>query len=201
MTDVPPPMPTAPPPMPTAAPPLMPVPPQVIPYAAPVVYQQEAAWRDGDVLIVRHGTVLPPACIKCNAPAGDRSPMRRQLYWHDPMLYLLILAGVLVYALVALIVRKNGVVFIHLCPAHRQRRLMMVSSAWSLGLGGLFAVIFGASNDLPWLILAGLTMFVGGIIVALLSQLLRPTKIDTHFMWIKGCSPEFLAQFPPLPHH
>ena len=198
MTDVPPPM----PPMPVALPP--PIPAQVLPYASPAGYQlpsypQESAWRDGDVLVVRKGTILPPLCIKCNAPVADRSPMRRQVYWHHPAVYLLIFAGVLVYALVALIIRKNGVVFVSLCPAHRQRRLLMISVAWALGLGGLFAVIFGAANELGWLMLAGLAMFIAGIVVGLFSQLLRPKRIDDYFMWLRGCSAEFLSQFSPLP--
>ena len=196
MSESPPPM----PPMPAAPPP---IPAQVLPYAtpfaAPVVYEQEAAWRDGKVLVVRKGAVLPPTCIKCNASVWDGRSMRRQVYWHHPALYLLIFAGILVYALVALIIRKNGVLFVSLCPAHRQRRLMMMSIAWALGLGGLFSVIFGAVNDLPWLMLAGLVMFIAGIVVGLFTQLLRPKRIDNHFMWLGGCSAEFLSQFSPLP--
>ena len=169
----------------------------MIPYATPMGYQDAYAWREGDLLIVRSGSVLPPACIRCNAPA-DGPPMWRTIYWHHPALFLLIAAGILVYAVAALVIRKKGVVSVSLCAAHRQRRLMMMLAGWSLGLGGVATFVVGAANDLPWLLLAGGVMFIAGIIVAVNSQLLRPKKIDQHFIWLKGISPHFLAQFPAV---
>jgi hypothetical protein len=169
----------------------------VIPYATPMGYQDAYAWREGDLLIVRSGAVLPPACIKCNAPA-DGAPMRRTLYWHHPAVFLLIFAGVLIYAIAALIIRQKGVVSVSLCAAHRQRRLMMMLVGWALGLGGVATFIFGAANDLPWLFLAGAVLFIAGVVVGVNSQLLRPKKIDKYFIWLKNISPDFLAQFPAV---
>ena len=82
----------------------------VLPYASPAAaggYYPDGAWREGNVLIVRKNVALPPRCVKCGAPA-EGPLMKRTYYWHDPILYILILAGILIYAIVALIVRKAG---------------------------------------------------------------------------------------------
>src|SRR5687767_13019351 len=82
----------------------------VIPYAAPLYGQTgsaEAAWRQGDLLVVRKGARLPHACVKCGLP-GDGRPLRRTYYWHEPWVYITILAGLLVYVIIALVLRQSG---------------------------------------------------------------------------------------------
>ena len=56
-----------------------------------------------------------------NAPAEGYTK-KFNLSWHHPALYLIVLAGVLIYVIVALIVRKTARVNIPLCPAHRAKR-------------------------------------------------------------------------------
>ena len=55
--------PAYPPPLPVAA----------LSYATPpTAYVAPYAWRDGKTLMVPKGAILPPQCVKCNAPAeGD----------------------------------------------------------------------------------------------------------------------------------
>src|SRR6266446_5069294 len=51
-------------------------------------------WQDRGLLVIRKGAVLPDRCVKCNAPAeGYR--LKRNLAWHQPAIYLTILAGIL----------------------------------------------------------------------------------------------------------
>jgi hypothetical protein len=57
--------------------------------------------------------------------------------WHHPALYLVILAGVLIYAIVALIVRKSIKVSVPLCAQHAKRRSIAVTLAWVLPLAGI----------------------------------------------------------------
>jgi hypothetical protein len=48
-----------------------------------------SVWRDGELLVMRKGAVLPDRCVKCNAPAeGGR--LRYVQLWHDPIYFLLL---------------------------------------------------------------------------------------------------------------
>jgi hypothetical protein len=77
-------------------------------------------WREGKVLVMRKGGDLPHRCIECNEPSA--APLRRyKLSWHSPWLYLLLLLALLLYAIVAAIVRKTAVVHVGLCELHQRR--------------------------------------------------------------------------------
>src|SRR5205814_1141094 len=112
-------------------PPLPPVPgPGVISYAGPSMYETATAvgvWREGNQMVVRQGARLPDACVKCGGPPNGR-PLRKTFYWHQPALAVLILAGVLLYAIVALIVRKSIRLEVPLCQAHAARRRNMMTA-------------------------------------------------------------------------
>src|SRR5437899_10396300 len=78
---------------------------------------------------------LTPLCEKCGQPATDK-PVVKTFSWHHPALYLLIFFGVLVYVIVALIVRKTIRVGVPMCAQHKQRRCMWITLAWVLPLNG-----------------------------------------------------------------
>jgi hypothetical protein len=66
------------------------------------------AWREGDVLVLsKQHHVLPDRCVKCNAPAAGHR-WEKRLYWHHPLIYLSLLAGALIYVVIALIARKEA---------------------------------------------------------------------------------------------
>lgn len=183
----------------------------VLPYASPVTaYAADPnlqwAWQEGPLLVVRKGAWLPHHCVKCGAPA-EGPPVKRTLYWHEPWVYLLILPGLLIYAIVAICLRKSGTVHLALCPAHRARRAWMLAAAWLLGLGGPALMIFAAysaptggrgssSDPTLLLLLLGLILLVAGLVVGALSPPVRPKRIDDYFMWLNGAGPAFLAHLP-----
>jgi hypothetical protein len=86
--------------------------------------QEGTAWRDGNLVVTYNENILPARCYKCNEPVA-RPPMKRKVYWHSPGYYWLILigilvrAGLLIYIVVALFVRKRAIVSVHLCARHR----------------------------------------------------------------------------------
>jgi len=163
-------------------------------YAPPraVVEQAPAASDD----LWRRTSSLPSRCIKCNEPAV--APARRvRLAWHPPAWYLLILLAVLVYALVALLVRKKAVVHLGLCERHQRRVL------WGRGVGwGGFAVLVAM---VAWS-MAGHTPAAAGIALLLLlpwalatiwiNRLVLPARIDDRYVRLKGCGPAFLRSLP-----
>jgi hypothetical protein len=85
-------------------------------------------WRSDKLLVAAPGAELPDRCVKCNAPAGGRR-LKRTLYYHHPAIYLLLLCNLIIFAIVALIVRKRAVLQIGLCEHHLARRNTTCSRA------------------------------------------------------------------------
>ena len=153
-------------------------------------------WREGKVLAMRKGSQFPHRCIKCNEPAV--APGRRQkLTWHPPGWYLLILLAVLLYVIVAMIVRKKATVEIGLCERHQKRVLWGRIIGWG-GFALMLALGFCAATQesnafgvalmllvLPWL-----------IATIALNRLVIPHRIDDRYVRLKGCGPAFLAALP-----
>ena len=139
---------------------------------------------------------LPDRCVKCNRPA-DGLHLKRTLYWHNQLIYALILAGVILYLVVSLIVRKTATVNVPLCETHLARRRNKLIVGWlliSLGLGGF---IFAVANNYPMLILgAALIILVGFIFAIAAARIVIPTKIDDRFVWLKGINKDYLDQLP-----
>ena len=190
-----------------------PLPPNPNPYAPPMAGELAAQastdrggfWSDGKNLVLHRDARLPDRCLRCNEPATVR--LRKTLYWHHPALYLLILAGLLLYAIVALIVRKKLPSEWPLCGRHAGRRRWGIALTW-IGLLGIFLFPWGlafagealGAKDAFGLLavfsfpLALIMMFVG----LYLQTVLRPTKIDDHYGYLLVGKP-FLASCPPLP--
>ncbi|MDB5332337.1 MAG: hypothetical protein JWP03_3488 [Phycisphaerales bacterium] len=181
------------PPTPGAGPPPVPV----LAYSGPVYAPAAGVWRDGKHIVAVKGAALPGTCVKCNAPA-DGPPMRRTLYWHHPALYALIFAGILIYAIVALIVRQKGDISLCVCKKHRSRRNYAILIGWVGSLGGLTLIIYGANSNMAEVFIPlGIILFLGTLIGGIIgARLLSPTKIDTQYLWLRGAGPDFLNTLP-----
>lgn len=156
-----------------------------------------ALWRDGKFLVAARDTVLPDRCVKCNRPAGGLR-MTKKLYWHHPALYLLICAGVLIYAIVALVVRKTATLHLGICEEHRNKRKRSIAITWSLV--AITTVLFVVSAVTEEGAIAGLAvlMLLAAIIFGIVTtQLVAPVKIDDQgVVWLKGVPPAYLEGLP-----
>lgn len=175
------------------------------PYAAPAAPPSSSSggslagsgcWRDGKDLVLEDGGELPARCVKCNRRA--ETPIKaRRLYWHSPLVYLTLLFNVLIYIVVALIVRKSVVVKPGLCQECREARNRRMLYSWLTVLGGIAGVAFGLKGDYGALALAGLLMVPAGLLAALFTtRLVWAAKIDPPITRLRGCSDAFLANFP-----
>lgn len=169
-------------------------------YVAPPNYTppmpQGGVWRMDPHVVVRKGAVLPAACIKCGAPPAGR-PYRRRLSWHDPVLYVLILAGLLVYVIVALIVRKTGTVDVCLCARHRSNRNKRTLAAWLALVGGIGLFVGGCVLEAVAPMLLGVAMlFASPIPAAINSRMVVSTRIDDYYITLSGVEPNYLALLP-----
>ena len=196
-------IPLAPPPMP----PPMPV--QTLGYASPrMASGGYGVWRQGDRIVATRDSDLGDACVKCGAPAeGWR--WNKTLYWHEPWVYILILPGILVYAICALVLRKSAKVSAGLCPAHRKRRNIGILLTWLLSLAGIaafiggIAVAGGDSNTPEWgmlIVLLGFVMIVAAVIVGnSMARVLTPKRIDDHYAWYGGAHEAYLGTLNSTP--
>jgi hypothetical protein len=149
------------------------------------------------ILVMHKQGVLPDRCVKCNAPANGLR-LKRKLSWHHPALYLVILAGLLFYVIIALIVRKTAKIEIGICERHRSRRRMGIAIAWLMVPLG-FASFFLANQHRVWPIFAGFALLLLSLIVGVVvSNIVSPKKIDDYYVWLKKVHPDFLAELPPV---
>lgn len=78
------------------------------------------------------------------APANGQR-LKRSLSWHHPALFLVVLAGLLVYVIVALIVRQTAKIEVGICDTHRRRRLVAIAAGWLVFLSGVGIFIAATS--------------------------------------------------------
>lgn len=170
----------------------------------PVTRLLPAITRRGSRLIVPvpppgQSAVLPAVtCIRCGAPAEGK-PLTKTYFWHHPALYLIILAGVLIYLIVAVIVRKSIKVAVPLCAQHRQRRSIGVTLAWVLPVIGIAdAFILPQFNvDTGIVVLVVTVLILAGIVIwAVVGSPIRPRKIDQFCGEFTGFCETYLQQFP-----
>ena len=159
--------------------------------------------RDGDRLVVGRGATLPPYCVKCGQPADKF--VKKNFGWHSPWLYLLIFAGVLVYAILATVLMKRMKIDVPLCEAHRKRRFTLLAAGWALFLGaiplGIFIGSLGSDDSAVGIgFLVGFTAFIASMVLfAMGSRIMAPKKIDDNEAIFGGVSPAFLDYIATQP--
>ncbi len=178
------------------------------PYAAPETrttldlpgLDEEGAWRSGRLLVMTRHAALPARCMKCNLPT-EGVTLRRKLSWHPWYFYMLIFINLLIYLVIALIVRKTATVNLPICPRHRSQRRRSIAIGWLLGLGsiGVFLTTLAiGGNELVALGLCLIVLITGLVIGVAGTQFAVARKIDKQFIWLKNVNPNFLAALPPL---
>jgi hypothetical protein len=156
-------------------------------------------WKDGSTLVMGKDAVLPPFCVKCNRVVG-KPDFKRNLRWHHPALYLLLLPGWLIYLIVAMIIRKRATVYLGLCPDHISQRRIAIAVCWALVLLGLVGIIGGVAYETFEMIGVGGLIITGAAIFSTYGvQPVRVQKMDDHFIWLKRINKDYLARLPELP--
>lgn len=150
-----------------------------------------SCWRQDKILGLRRGTDLPHRCLKCNEPAQE--PVgHRSMTWHHPGWYLLIPIGILVYVIVAMIVRTRADVPVPLCAKHKFRRSLSLWIAWGGSIIGILTMFGGGA-----LILVGLVLLLAGIGFGLFgARDVYPARLTDSETYLKGCGWEFLKTIP-----
>jgi hypothetical protein len=160
------------------------------------LYPQGGVWRDQSTLVMSKDAVLPDRCVKCNSPANGLR-LKRTLYWHNPIFYVLIFVGVLIYFIVAMLVRKTAIIDVPLCENHLARRRNSLIVGWVLMLLGIIGFVLAiAGNEPIFAAIGALAMLFGFVLAISAARTVLPKKIDDRFVWLKGINKDYLDQLP-----
>lgn len=167
------------------------------PYATPKSYapanETGRCSREGRFVFIPAGSDLPCRCIVCNAEV-DGPGRTRRLYWYSPWLYLLVLLNILVFAVVAAVVRKSAMLTPVYCPEHKAARRfrinMFLVPFLILMLVGVVAAVQDYSTVSITAFIVGFLLLIPLIAVA---NTVRAKRIDHRGTTLAGCKEPFLA--------
>ena len=166
--------------------------------------------REGYQLVVQDRATLPPICVKTGQPATQT--VKRLYYWSHPALLITILAGVLIYAILVMVLRKSVTLEIPLSQEaydKRKRALTITRGLMILSVIGIItAIVIAVGYAQPYNSLGGIAALVGfGSFLVLLiaaifdgniAKIITPKKIENGYGWFKGASEKMLAQVPDV---
>jgi len=152
------------------------------------------AWFEGAHLFVRKGGGIPTErCVRCGETASKT--LKKKFGWHPSWVWLTILAGLLVYVVVAMCVTKRGELAMGLCPRCARRRRSIILA----GIFGVFVAMIAAFAT--EMIFVGcflmLVLFVVPVLSMVLARTLTPVYIDDYIMRLKGADSRVMDQSPP----
>jgi hypothetical protein len=165
-----------------------------------MTFTSENVWQAGNLLVMRRDAQLPDRCIKTNQFANSKR-FKATLYWHHPAIYLLILINLLVYVVVAIIVRKKAIVYLGVTEDILQQRRRAITWGWIAGIAGLI-LFFGAltlqsESAMMVLFILGLLLMLGGLIGGMIkATLVSVERMDDEYIWLRGISKDYLARLP-----
>jgi len=182
------------------------------PYATPASAEAMAipdpsimAFREGRLLVVRDGAILPEVCIVTNQPttAGDWRK-RVLLTWTPSWVIITILVNVLVLLILALVLRKKAWVTYSLTRITRARIVRKQLAGWLLILVSLllFGSVFtskGSTDLVLAAVFGAIVLLLVAVIIISRASPLRAVKHRNGWLLVKGCSTEFLDTLPPCP--
>jgi len=152
-------------------------------------------WRSKSILVTTKQATLPDRCVKCNTPTQNK--LKRNLRWHHPALYILIVGGVLFYVILALVLGKSATLNVGYCETHAAARKRAILIAWVLVLLSFGVFYFAVTIEDMRLFLFGVILFFAGFIYGLVkARVVAPQKIDDHYVWLIGVNAQYLEQFP-----
>jgi hypothetical protein len=165
------------------------------PYFPPPTQNLPTIWRSKSVLVMTKQAPLPDRCVKCNAPT--QHTLKRNLRWHHPALYILIIGGFLFYVILALVLSKSATINVGLCETHAAARKRDILITWVLVLLSFACFYLAATTEAMSLLFVGLALFFGGVIYGIVkARVVAPQKIDDHYVWLTGLNANYLEQFP-----
>jgi uncharacterized membrane protein len=164
----------------------------------------QGIWRDGSLLVVTPHATLPPRCLYSNERSDNK--YSGQIAWHEPWVYILLVAGVIVYFIASLFMTKRMNVTYYLS----ERQLAKRAVGWII-ISVLSAIGLAAAIILPWEYFFRFEFFVATflgcsavcivflIVSAFYACPVRVKRIEGQYAWISGVHFDYLAALPVFP--
>ena len=174
---------------------------QIAAAASAVPAMPTAPYRKGNRLVVPNGAALPKYCVKCGQPVTGEL-FQKTFYWHNPLLFLLVLVNILVYAIVSMIVRKRFDLAVPVCQEHLQRRKNFLIATWVLGVGfipgGILvgSMIHDSDAAVAVGLLTGFLLLIAAFVTGAMSVVMRPREITDFSATFSGVCEQFLGLLP-----
>ena len=145
--------------------------------------------------------ILPKVCCRCGMPADAEK--RVNFSWTPPWTLALIAAGILIYIIVAAILRKSRVVYLPVCEEHnsywKAPELFLVLSllgtiAGSVGAGMVLAGNPNTADYVLVVVLGAAVWFVVSLVIGIIWQqrYVRVTEITDREIRLKNIHPNFV---------
>lgn len=167
-------------------------------YVMPPPPTTSGVWRDNKTLVMTKDATLPDQCVKCNAPANGFR-LKRNLAWHHPVIFLVVLFNLIVYIVLAVALSKRATVYFGLCTEHIQRRRNLLFVGWVMMAMSLIGAFVAFANEYPGVGALALFLFIVAIFwLVIAARVAKVKKIDDRYVWLTGIDPQYLAQFPTV---
>lgn len=154
--------------------------------------------RTKDMAVPR-GASLPANCVKCGAPAEH--PWRKKFYWHPSWVYIFLVVNLLIYVLIAILIRKKMELNVPLCEVHHgeRKRYKILAAVMLLGcvpVGLMIGSLLPNGQSPGWAV--GTIMFFTGLFfLHRSSNYMYARKIDEHGGVFRGAKEPFLHLLAP----
>ena len=148
----------------------------------------------GKALVLPKEFTFPPICIKTGEAENLVPLQKRRLSWYPPLMIVLVALSPLVFAIIALIFRKKGLIHFQLTKEIARKRKSAIMRNWLLffaSFGAFFMAAKMPDNQISIFVLAGTVLFLASLIGAIIAaRFLRPQKIDKVQIQLLGIPPE-----------
>ncbi len=171
---------------------------------------QGGLWRDGRLLVIRRGTVLPPICVKTGVPATRRISVALREESLLPILGFML--GCVPGWYLFTFLQERRILRLSICDsAYRELRYLAIQGLIALFFGSVSLAV-GWNLWQPWkdepsfqlypiFFLLGLLLFVGGVAKLVSSgQPLTTHRFTVHYTSVNGAGEAFLQQLPEMPN-
>lgn len=142
---------------------------------------------DGKTLMIPKQFTFPAVCLKTGAVTDLTPPQRRKLSWYPPLVGLLIIVNILIFAIVAACVSKKGEIHFQLTNAVARKRRNTLLRNWAIFGISVGLICGGAATRNGLLIFGGIFgLLVAFILACVASRFLAAKRIDKTHIWLTG---------------
>ena len=142
---------------------------------------------------------LAPVCACCGDPTVA-AWKQKKFSWYPRWVFITLAAGLLIFAIVAMVTTKRAEMAIPLCERHKKHFFNRALLGW-LGVAGLFGIIFlAASAHADIMLFAMPVYFIAWIVAMMIAgfSAIKAAEITDGYVRMKNLSPAFVAAHQAL---